>query len=105
MRAFIVACLAIVVIGAGGYFGLNATQQSTGIAYSTDGARINPKWTWRSVFHLTKKAPTGQTAMDIDTATGRTPVVEECDSRTAWQWIFVDFGTPEGEPETCSASQ
>ena len=40
MRAFLVACLAVIVIGAGGYFFLNAMQEPTGVAYTTDGARI-----------------------------------------------------------------
>ena len=42
MRAFLVACLAIVIVGTGGYYGLNTIQQPTGVAYSTDGARISP---------------------------------------------------------------
>jgi hypothetical protein len=104
MRAFLVACLAIFVLGAGGFFGLNAMQQPSGIAYTTDGARINPKWTWRSVFHLANRAgPATGTAMNIPEAPSS--LTEECDVRTTWQWIFVDFGTPDGESATCSASQ
>ena len=96
MRAFLVACLAIVVIGAGGYFSLNAMQQPSGIAYTTDGARINPKWTWRSVFRpASARGPATKTAINIPEAPGE--MAEECDVRTTWQWIFVDFGTPDGE--------
>jgi hypothetical protein len=103
MRAFLVSCLAIVIIGTGGYFGLNAMQQSTGVAFATDGARISPHWTWRSVLHMQKKAPANGTAMNIPNAPAT--MVEECDVRTTWQWIFVDFGSPDGESQTCSASQ
>lgn len=103
MRAFLVACLAIVIIGTGGYFGLNAMQQPSGEAYATDGARINPHWSWRSVLHMQGKAPASQIAMNIPNAP--TSMAQECDVRTTWQWIFVDFGSPEGESDTCSSSQ
>jgi hypothetical protein len=83
MRAFLVACLAIVVIGAGGYFLLDSMQQPSGVAYATDGARISTDWSWRSVGSRS----------------------DECDARKSWQWIFVDFGRPKGESPTCSFSQ
>jgi hypothetical protein len=103
MRAFLLACLAIVVVGTAGYFFLNSMQKPTGVAYATDGARISPKWSWRSVFYRPKAAPTTKTAMNIPLPAGET--AEECDVRTAWQWIFVDFGNPDGEAEVCSISQ
>ena len=89
MRAFLVACLAIVAIGAGGYVFLNAMQEPSGVAYATDGARINTSWAWRSV---SGPAGTGEKA-------------EECDMRKTWQWIFVDFGRPGGESAACWISQ
>ncbi len=85
MRAFLVACLAVVVIGAGGYFSLNAVQKSTGAAYSTDGASIDPSWSWR--------------------ATSTTAAATPCEPRQPWQWFFVDFRDPNGEPSLCSDSQ
>jgi hypothetical protein len=103
MRAFIVACLAIVVLGACAYFGVNAMQQPTGLAYTTDGARINPKWTWRSVFPKGKPAAPSATTMSMPGAPSE--LAEQCDLRTAYQWIFVDFGDPASEPALCSASQ
>jgi hypothetical protein len=103
MRAFLVACLAIVIVGTGGYYGLNTIQQPTGVAYSTDGARISPHWTWRSVLHRQTKAPATRTAMNIPDAPES--LADECDVRTTWQWIFVDFGNPDGESYTCSSSQ
>ncbi|SRR5579883_2594509 len=103
MRAFLAACLAIVVIGGAGYFGLNVLQKPSGVAYATDGARISPRWSWRSVFRPSKAPPAAKTAMTIPEA--EDDMAEECDVRTAWQWIFVDFGDPEGEASVCSVSQ
>jgi hypothetical protein len=81
MGAFIAACLAFVVFGAGGYFVLNEVQQPSGAAFSSGAARIDPNWSWR--------------------ATGD----KSCEPRESWEWFFVDFGTPEGEAKTCSVSQ
>jgi hypothetical protein len=83
MRAFLAACLALVVIGAGGYFFLGSVQEPSGVAYTTSGARISTGWSWRSV----------------GSRTG------ECDARKSWQWAFVDLGKPHGESATCSISQ
>jgi hypothetical protein len=88
MRAFLLACLAIVIIGAGGYLFVNSMQEPSGVAYSTDGARITASWSWRS--------------------TGiKEPVTarEECEMRKPWGWIFVDFGKPRGESAVCRISQ
>ena len=85
MGAFVAACLAFIVLGAGGYFALSAVQKPAGVAYSTGAARIDPDWSWR--------VPTG--------AQGN----EACEPRPSWQWFFVDFGTPEGEAKVCTDSQ
>jgi hypothetical protein len=103
MRAFLAACLGIIVIGIAGYFSVNTLQKPSGIAYTTDGARISPQWSWRSVFRGTAGPATTGTATKISEATNE--MVEECEARTPWQWVFVDFGKPEGEPTTCAASQ
>jgi hypothetical protein len=95
MRAFLLACLAIVVVGAGGYFFLSALQEPTGIAYATDSARINVDWAWRSVFN-----PGSANESAMKSAQG-----EACDKRKTWQWIFVDLGKPDGESAICSDSQ
>jgi hypothetical protein len=91
VRAFFEACLVIVILGAGGYFWLNTMQKPSGVAYATDGARIDRQWSCRS-------------AVRQDGAEGAaTPEVlsEECAVRTASQWIFVDFGIPLGESKAC----
>jgi hypothetical protein len=90
MRAFVLACLVILVVGGAGYLLLGSMQQSSGVAFATDGARIDPGWAWRSV-----SAPAGAS----ETAQ------IECDMRKSWQWIFVDFGRPQGESAACSISQ
>jgi hypothetical protein len=79
MGAFIAACLAFVVLGAGGYFVLNELQQPTGTAFSTGAVRIDPSWSWR-------------------VASGN----EACEPRQSWQWFLVDF---KGESAVCSDSQ
>jgi hypothetical protein len=95
VRVFLMACLAIVVICIGGYFVLGTIQEPTGIAYATNGARISPHWVWRSVL-----SPSGASGPTTKVAS-----LEECNRRKAWQWIFVDFGRPEGESKICMDSQ
>jgi hypothetical protein len=92
MRAFLVACLAIVAIGAGGYFFLSAVQEPTGVAFATDGTRIDRSWAWRSLLGTTNGSETGTPA-------------EACEKHNTWQWIFIDFGRQDGESGTCWASQ
>lgn len=103
MRAFLMACLAIIVFSAGGYFSLDSMQVSAGAAYTTDGARINPEWSWRAVFRSSADSPAIGAAMNIPEAPSE--LVEDCTVRTASQWIFVDLGTPERESEVCKTSQ
>lgn len=88
MRAFLLACLAVVVIGAGSYFAVNVTQEPSGLAYTTEGVRIDPSWAWRSAG-----------------TTEPTTAAEECHVRKPWGWFFVDFGRPHGEPAACRISQ
>ena len=95
MRVYVAACLAIVVICIAGYLALTTIQEPTGIAYATDGARISPQWVWRSVLDAS-----GESEPTRKTAAG-----QECSVRKPWQWIFVDFGRPEGESKICKDSQ
>lgn len=84
MRAFLMACVAVVVIGAAGYFSLDSLQQPAGVAFTTGSARIDTTWSWRSP--STTSAAT-------------------CEPRKPWQWFFVDLRRPKGEPSLCSDSQ
>jgi hypothetical protein len=90
MRAYLAACLAIVIIAAAGYFSLGAVQQPAGVAFSTGAVRINPDWTSRAVL-------SNKVAGD--------PPTHQCTPRTASQWFFVDLQDPRGEPDLCSISQ
>lgn len=103
MRAFLLACLAIIVVAAGGYFALNALQRPSGSAFATDEARINPDWSWRSVFRPRAGAPETRAAMKIPAAPSE--LVDDCHALAMWQWIFVDFGIAKWESGICSVSQ
>ena len=85
MRAFLLACAAYILVGAGAYFSLNMLQESSGDAYTGETVRIDPGANWRL-------------------ATTTSPA-QTCKPRTASQWFFVDFGNPAGEPRACSDLQ
>ena len=104
MRAFLLACLAIIAVGASGYFFLDSMQESAGAAFASDGARINQKWAWRTVFSSSDTSgPAVKSTMNIPPAPRE--LIEDCSARTASQWIFVDLGTPDKESELCKDSQ
>jgi cytoskeletal protein CcmA (bactofilin family) len=44
MHVFLAACVAIIAVGVMSHFVLSALQQPTGLAYTTDGVRIDPVW-------------------------------------------------------------
>jgi hypothetical protein len=92
MRAFLTACLAVIILGASGYLFLGAIQDPAGFAFLSEAARITPNWAWRSVGYSTVPA--------INTAAENV-----CVTPKAWQWIFVDFGGLYGQPAICSISQ
>lgn len=85
MRAFLLACLVMLVLGAAGYFALDALQQPAGMAFATGGARIDPSWSWRTVL-----VP---------------PSARQCQQRKIGQWFFVDLRRPDGELPVCSDLQ
>jgi cytoskeletal protein CcmA (bactofilin family) len=47
-HVFLAACIAIITIGVISHFALSALQRPTGLAYATDGVRIDPSWIGRS---------------------------------------------------------
>ena len=104
MRAFLTACLVIIAIGTGGYFSLNVLQKPSGFAFSTEAARIDPQMVWRSVYREARRDGRA-TETAVNFADGPSEFAEACEARASWQWIFVDLGTPDGEPATCSYSQ
>jgi cytoskeletal protein CcmA (bactofilin family) len=44
VHVFLAACLAIIAIGVMSHLALSAIQRPTGLAYATDGVRIDPSW-------------------------------------------------------------
>jgi hypothetical protein len=102
MRVFLASVLAAVVLAAAGLIVLNLTQRSAAVAYSTDGARINPKWGWRTLVTSIKGAKpvvTGglnTTAMNVAGVEG-----DACETAGALHWLFVDFGDVSHDESTC----
>jgi hypothetical protein len=92
MRAFLLACLAAIILAGGGILALGALQKPSGVAFATDGARINPHWAWRQTFRRAWRNP--------PPATGP----ESCEVAEAYQFMFVDFGE-ENESDACTTSQ
>ncbi len=45
MRVFLIALLVSGVIAAGSIYALDAAQRTSGVVFTTEGARINPAWT------------------------------------------------------------
>ncbi len=100
MRAFVVACLAVLIIGVGSLFTLNSFQRPAAAAYSTDGARINAKWSWRNV--LRRKMPAVSQGVNVAGLQGTMAEQDECAQATALAWLFVDFGSSPNEAPGCS---
>jgi cytoskeletal protein CcmA (bactofilin family) len=48
VQVFLAACLAIITLGVISHFALSAIQRPTGLAYATDGVRIDRSWIERS---------------------------------------------------------
>jgi len=48
MHVFLAACIAIITIATISHFALSALQRPAGLAYATDGVRIDPSWIGRS---------------------------------------------------------
>ncbi len=95
MRAFLAACLAIVVIAVAGYFATSVAQRLSGVAYTTEGARIKQSWTYR---RLSSRAAPGGHGMAMPT--GASNLADDCDVSTTLQWIMIDFGA--SDAPTCS---
>jgi hypothetical protein len=99
MRAFLIACAAIVILAVGGYVSVNAMQRLSGAAYTTEGARITPSWSWRRLITRAKALPAGQAGTNVaPTSAG---LVDECDVVTTWRWILVDFSNTANEVPDC----
>jgi hypothetical protein len=103
MRAFLIACLAIIVLAGGAFYALGAVQRTSGVAYTTDGARISPKWSWRQMISRAKGMPKTATASMVMPVADE-DLAEDCGTSTAWSMILADFvGTPTADP-ACQTS-
>jgi hypothetical protein len=100
MRAFLIAYLAVIFLGMGGLITLNSFQRSAAAAYSTDGARINPKWSWRNL--LRRPVPSVSQSMNVASLQGTMAEQSECAQATALAWLFVDFGNSPNEAPGCN---
>ena len=101
MRVFLIAVLATVILTVGSIFALNTAQRTAAAAYTTEGARINPAWSWRRlVKRSVDQGKVGQvvnTGARVDPASVRgenddpTGTSDACDQASALKWMFVDF--------------
>jgi hypothetical protein len=85
MRSFLLACAVMIVLAVGGVLALQGWQKPTGMAFSSDGVRINPTWSYRKVIRRTG---------DIEV---------ECEDPSSG-YLFIDFGIAV-EDDPCSESQ
>src|ERR1700686_4973337 len=100
MRAFLIACLAVIFLGMGGLITLNSFQRSAASAYSTDGARINQKWSWRNL--IRRSVPSVCRSRKMPSLQGTMAEQDECAQATALAWLFVDFSNSPNEAPGCS---
>jgi hypothetical protein len=89
MRVFLIACLATVILAVGGLFALASVQRPAGVAYTTEGARISPSWSWRQMVTRAKAAPSNTGSMTM--AQSNETMAEDCNATSAWSYIMVDF--------------
>jgi hypothetical protein len=104
MRAFIVSCIAVIVLAVCGVLALGAVQRPSGVAFSTEGVRIDPSWSWRQMFRRPaashQPAPRAQSGQDMSPAMAHLGP-QDCEETNSYRWLFVDFG----ESDACTVSQ
>src|SRR5919204_3668701 len=103
MRAFFVSCVAVIVLAVCGVLALGAVQKPSGVAFSTEGARIDPGWSWRQIFRRPanhQPEPKAQSGQDVTPAMAHLGP-EDCKEANAYRWLFVDFGEA-GESDACA---
>jgi len=101
MRVFLIALLATVILAVGSLFALNTAQRTTATAYTTEGARTNPAWSWRRM--IRKSADQGKVGQVVNTSARVDPAGmrreddestgagDACEQAGALKWMFVDF--------------
>jgi hypothetical protein len=104
MRAFLAACAAAIILAACGVLALGAVQKPSGVAFSTEGVRIDPGWSWRQMFRRSARGPADQPQSGQDSAAMAHLGPQGCEETSAYRWIFVDFGEAH-ENDACLDSQ
>jgi Tfp pilus assembly protein PilV len=106
MRAFLAACIAAIILAVCGVLALGAVQRASGSAFSTEGVRIDPNWSWRQMFRRSASNPAAPRAQSGPDMSGTMAHVgpEGCEETSAYRWIFVDFGES-NENDACAVSQ
>jgi hypothetical protein len=94
MRVFLLALLATFVFSVGAIVALSAAQRTAATAYTTDGARTNPGYSWRRLVKKdqVKAGARAATGVRVDPASmQQDEVAEACETSGALKWLFVDF--------------
>jgi len=113
MRVFLIALFVTVILAFGSIFALNTAQRTSATAYTTDGVRTNPAWTWRRIIRtsadLGKAGQAANSGTRVDPASMRQEQDEApgavCEQFGALKWLFVDFGdsNDSGDLAGCNA--
>jgi hypothetical protein len=102
MRVFLASVLAAVILALGALFALNTTQRTAATAYTTEGARINPAWSWRRI--LRRSVDQAAVGQKLNAGAGFNPsgmrlnndqaaaARDACEETSALSMLFVDFG-------------
>jgi hypothetical protein len=107
MRAFLISIAAMAIIVVTSVFALGAFQQSSGVAYSTPGARVSSSYmrrmaqaTMEKIGLKTKVANSG--GLNIGGMAGHEGE-DTCQEISAWQAIFIDFGNKSEDEAACGS--
>jgi hypothetical protein len=107
MRVFLIALLATIVLAVGSIFALNVAQRTTATAYTTEGARTNPAWSWRRLIKKdqAKAGMKANTGAKVDPASmqgdDEAPGAA-CEQNSALKWMLVDF-SDSADDQGCNA--
>src|SRR6266498_1072678 len=106
MRAFLAACAAAIILAVCGVLALGVAQKPSGTAFSTEGVRIDPSWSWRQmVGRSAASQPAARTQSGQDVSPAMTHLGPQgCAETSTYRWLFVDFGES-NESDACAASQ
>lgn len=107
MRVFLISLAVSVVVAFGSIFALNVAQKPTAFAYTTEGARTNPAWSWRQFIRKDQakagaKVTSGGAKVDPAGMQGDEAPGAVCDQYGALKWLFVDF-SDSADDQGCNA--